>query len=75
MRQAVEQAAKRIVATPAGTRVKVEGKFGRCDWGRALGGLHKARWAAYDPDAITRLGALVELPERPALTRAAARRA
>ena len=39
--------------------IKVEGEFRHPDWGREMGGLHKERWAAYDPDAVTRLGDVV----------------
>lgn len=39
-------------------RLYVEGPMRRTDWDKPIGGLHKERWDAYDPDAITRLGDL-----------------
>ena len=39
-------------------RIYVRGPMRRTDWGKPIGGLHKERWAAYDPDAVTRLGNL-----------------
>jgi hypothetical protein len=39
----------------------IAGKFGRADWGREMGGLHKERWAAWEGlSAIERLGDLVD---------------
>ena len=41
--------------------IKVEGKIGRSDWGRQLGGLHAERWAAWEARSVVeRLGEIVD---------------
>jgi len=58
-KRAIQNAGK--PANTAGVTGKIEGKIGRSDWGRQLGGLHAERWTAWEARSVVeRLGEIID---------------